>query len=419
MSLKIVAIVLFVYAISFLFCSVVLTVHAQSDLQTTKYRNMDIDLGNGLKTNARLNLPANGDGPFPSVLLVPGSGPVDMNETIGHVRIDNETGSIVYPPTRPFFEIAEYLSERGFAVLQYDKRGVGANFTILDSNVWGNVTIDDLKQDAEKALNVLIQQPEADANHVTLVGHSEGTMIAPRVAIDNPGKVKNIVLMGSVAQNFSDIGYFQAVANPVHYAQQVLDHDYNGLLSVQEVSENPVFSSLVGNLTLALTQNITTVNRTAEKLNPQYNTNNDTFISINDELKPRLIDYLKSLSVVIPGEKCLADPCPIWTRSHYSSIPILDIISKVPSDTSILIQQGNNDSQTTIQQAFLLQQELTDGPDHTLITYPDLGHVFYPSSQWLTAFGPMEQTVLEDLFGWLSDPVRDYKRLTILSSQIT
>jgi dipeptidyl aminopeptidase/acylaminoacyl peptidase len=98
----------------------------------------------------------------------------------------------------------------------------------------------------------------------------------------------------------------------------------------------------------------------------------------------------------------------------------LDIISKVPSDTSILIQQGNNDSQTTIQQAFLLQQELTEvrHPDHTLITYADLGHVFYPSSQWLTAFGPLKQTVLEDLFGWLSDPVRDYKRLTILSSQI-
>ena len=50
-----------------------------------------------------------------------------MNETNGPVRIDNETGSIIYPPTRPFFEIAEYLSERGFAVLQYDKRGIGSN----------------------------------------------------------------------------------------------------------------------------------------------------------------------------------------------------------------------------------------------------------------------------------------------------
>ncbi|MFI5405870.1 MAG: hypothetical protein ACHQ1D_05075, partial [Nitrososphaerales archaeon] len=65
MSLKIAAIVFSVYCVSFLSCGVALTVHAESDLQTTKYRNMVIDLGNGLKTNARLNLPANGDGPFP------------------------------------------------------------------------------------------------------------------------------------------------------------------------------------------------------------------------------------------------------------------------------------------------------------------------------------------------------------------
>ena len=421
LSLRIVAIVLSVYAVSFLFCGVALTVHAQSDLQTTKYRNMVIDLGNGLKTNARLNLPSNGDGPFPAVLLVPGSGTADMNETAGYVHIDNETGSIIYPPGRPFFDIAEYLSERGIAVLQYDKRGIGANLTVLDSNVWGNVTVDELKQDAEKALNVLLQQPEVDANHVTLVGHSEGTTIVPRVAIDNPDKVDNIVLMGTLAQTLREIGYFQGVTNPVHYAQQVLDHNHNGLISVQEASENPVFSTLVGNITLILAQNITTVNGTTEQLTPQYNTNNDTFISINDELKPRLIDNLKSVSVVTPGEKCnVGVTCPIWIRSQYALTPNLDIISKVPSDTSILIQQGKNDTDTPIQQAFLLQQELTElrHPDHTLITYPDLGHLFYPSSQWKTALGgPMEQKVLEDLFGWLSDPVRDFKKLTILSSQ--
>jgi NAD(P)-dependent dehydrogenase (short-subunit alcohol dehydrogenase family) len=43
------------------------------------------------------------------------------------------------PPT-PFWQIAQYLSERGFAVLRYDKRGIGANFTI-NQNVWGNTTI--------------------------------------------------------------------------------------------------------------------------------------------------------------------------------------------------------------------------------------------------------------------------------------
>ena len=68
------------------------TIHAQSDLAATKYRNMVIDLGDGVKTNARLNIPAIGNGPFPAVLLVHGSGPANMNETAGYVRIDNETG---------------------------------------------------------------------------------------------------------------------------------------------------------------------------------------------------------------------------------------------------------------------------------------------------------------------------------------
>ena len=284
----------------------------------------------------------------------------------------------------------------------------------MDNNVWGNITFNDLTQDAEKALNVLVQQPEVDSNNVTLIGHSEGTEIVPRVAINNPDIVDNIVLMGALAQNLREIGDFQGVSLPVLYAQQVLDHNHNGLISVQEASENPAFSSLVGNLTLVLAQNITTPNGTAEQLNPQYNIINDTFISINDELKPRLTDNLKSLSVVTPGEKCnaLKGPCPIWLTSKYSSIPNLDIISKIPSNTSILIMQGNNDSQTPIQQASLLQQKLTEvrHPDHTLKTYPNLGHLFYPSSQWVTAVGgPIEPKVLEDLFGWLSDPVRDLK----------
>ena len=289
----------------------------------------------------------------------------------------------------------------------------------MDSNVWGNVTFNDLTQDAEKALDVLIQQPEVDANDISVVGHSdsEGTTIAPRVAIDNPGKVDKIVLMAAVAQNYKELGYFQQVSLPILYAQQVLDHNHDGLISVQEASKNPVFGALVrpGNLTLLLTQNITTANGTAKRLNPQYNTNNDTFISINDELKPKLIDQLKSLSVVKKGEKCngLKGPCPIWLASFYSSIPNLDIIGKVPSTTSILIMQGKNDSLIPIQQAFLLQQKLTDlrHPDHTLLTYPNLGHSFYLSSQWLTGHGPIEQRVLEDLFGWLSNPVRDFKKL--------
>ena len=61
--------------------------------------------------------------------------------------------------------------------MQYNKRGIGENLTILDINVWGDATFGDLKNDAQKAFAVLINQLEVDANHVTLIGHSEGTSI--------------------------------------------------------------------------------------------------------------------------------------------------------------------------------------------------------------------------------------------------
>ena len=72
--------------------------------------------------------------------------------------------------------------------------------------------------------------------------------------------------------------------------------------------------------------------------------------------------------------------CPLWWKSVSSLIPNLSIIGNVSKSTSILILDGENDSQTPVEQAFLLQQRLTEvnHPDHTLITYPDLGHIFYP-----------------------------------------
>ena len=383
---------------------------AQPFIQTVKHRDLAIDLGNeGLKTNAQLTLPAVGNGPFPGVLLIAGSGIRDMNESLDYIRTDNQTGSRIYPPA-PFFQIAEYLSERGFVVLRYDKRRIGENGTILDNNVWGNVTFNDLKQDAEKALAVLAQQPEVDPNRITIIGHSEGTVIAPRVAIDNATKVRNLVLMGAAAQNVYDLGYFQNVDLKVLYAEKVLDRNHDGLLSVSEADKDPIFGSMVGNvaeLPVQLNNNNTTtpnnVTAAQQHQNTKYNTTSDVSISISNELKSLLAEEYESISVVTPGEKCATNLCPIWIQSHRALEPTLSIIGNVSSDTSILILNGENDTQTPLEGVFLLQQRLTElnHPDHTLITYPNLGHAFYPSSQWLTALGPIPEYVLADLYSWL------------------
>ena len=127
-----------------------------------------------------------------------------------------------------------------------------------------------------------------------------------------------------------------------------------------------------------------------------------------------------------PGEKGTVSGCPIWVKSEYSLQPNLDIIGNVPSNTSILILQDENGTPTPVQQAFLLQQKLTDvgHPDHTLITYPNLGHTFYPSTQWQIGIGPIQQYVLRDLYSWLEShsgltPLTDSNSSSSSSSNTT
>ena len=350
---------------------------AQPFIQTVKSRDLVIDLGNGITTNAQLTLPAVGNGPFPGVLLVAGSGAIDMNETLS-------------PDSKPFWQISQYLAERGFAGRRYDKRGVGANSQIIDYNIWGNLTFNDLKNDAEIALGVLTQQPEVDPSKITLIGHSEGTIIAPRIAIDQVNKtnsttIEKIVLMASVAQNVVDLLHFQMVDNYLAYSNQVLDRNHTGSFSIQEaITNDPIFG---------------------EPLAALFGNNATGNLDIDKQLKPFLEKQYENITSEDIRAKCsFQGGCPIWLNSHANLEPTLSIVDNIPNSTSVLILHGENDSQAPIQQSFLLEQRLieVDHPDHTLITYPDLGHLFSPSSPWFTEYGPIEQYVLSDLHRWFS-----------------
>jgi uncharacterized protein len=126
--------------------------------------------------------------------------------------------------------------------------------------------------------------------------------------------------------------------------------------------------------------------------------------NIDKQLKPALVNSYKNISTFNQSRCNNVEGCPVWYRSHFRLVPTLNIIGNVSNSTSILLLNGENDTDTPVQQAFLLLQRLTDvnHPDHTLITYPNLGHQFYPSSQWSTANGPIQQYVLADLYSWLA-----------------
>lgn len=367
-----------------------LTSTSALEQETISHRDLAIDLGDGLTTDAQLTYPSVGEGPFPGVLLVHGSGNIDMDGYLPPEISDTENGS------RILLQIAEYLSDRGFAVLRYNKRGVGLKGTILDVGVFLNTTFQDLLQDAEKALEVLMRQPEVDVNDITILGHSEGTFIAPRIAIKDY-RVKNIVLMSAEAHNLYDIVYFQLVERAIDQFQEI-DTDDDGSLSIQEVKVLP--SVVVDQLI---------ENSTGEWLwLPGIDPNGDGYVSIYEE---RLPQWEQTFEWYTSAEY----PLYKWLQSHFALESNLELIGEVPA--SVLILQGEGDTQTPVSEALLLEQRLTEvmHPDHTLVTYPGLGHTFYPREGLLQWLGPIQDYVLSDLAAWLKDPERDIR---ILDAQL-
>lgn len=117
-----------------------------------------------------------GDGPFPAIVLVSGSGPQDRDETLlGH---------------KPFLVLADHLTRKGFAVLRYDDRGVGKS-----GGKHAEATSADFATDAYAAVQHLGTRKEVDAKRIGIMGHSEGGLIAPIVAAEHPKDVAFIVLL--------------------------------------------------------------------------------------------------------------------------------------------------------------------------------------------------------------------------------
>ena len=111
-----------------------------------------------------LSLPE-GEGPHPAVLFLTGSG--------GHTRHQVISGL-------PMFDVlGDHLAQHGLAVLRVDDRGVGESTGphVRQSGM------DDRLADAAAAFDYLLERKETDPLRVGLLGHSEGGMTGPRLAV--------------------------------------------------------------------------------------------------------------------------------------------------------------------------------------------------------------------------------------------
>lgn len=154
---------------------------------TTLFTETDLMLDCGdIELPAKLTMPGS-ETPVPLVVLVHGSGPNDIDETIG--------------PNKPFRDIAWGLASQGIAVLRYEKR-TKFDPNSLDLN---NITPwEETGKDAVSAAEQAAQMDGVDPQRVFVLGHSLGGMMAPEIARQS-GKLAGIILLGGNSGKLYDI----------------------------------------------------------------------------------------------------------------------------------------------------------------------------------------------------------------------
>jgi dienelactone hydrolase len=157
------------------------------------FREREVTVGDGQwKLPGTLTVPA-GQGPFPGIVLVHGSGPNDRDETVGGTKV--------------FKDLAEGLASRGVVVLRYEKRT--RQYSAAMAGL-GNFTVEqETEEDAIKAAALLRAQPEVNPKRVFVLGHSLGGYVAPRIA-EQDGKLAGLVVLAANVRPMEDLIVEQA-----------------------------------------------------------------------------------------------------------------------------------------------------------------------------------------------------------------
>jgi pimeloyl-ACP methyl ester carboxylesterase len=290
----------------------------------------------GLTLAGTLTLPR-GTGPFPAAVLISGSGPQDRDENTpgpGGLKLGI------------FRAIADTLTRRGVAVLRYDDRGVGGSGGSLST-----AGLSDLVADVRAAVRYLRARPEIDDSRIALIGHSEGGIIAPIVAAEDP-TLGGIVLMAGTATPLDSVLVEQVVG-----AAREAGGDSASLAESRQ---------LVERLSRAV--------REGEDLE-------------GSGLPPTL-DQLGH---------------PRWLREHMEHDPLATIRKvRVP----VLIANGGQDVQVAPEHARRLGAALaeTAHPDYEVKIFPGLNHLFAVSRGEGTAeYADPEAKVDVEFLGYLTD----------------
>ncbi len=313
----------------------------QTPKEPFPYDTKEVDYKNeegGAHLFGTLTVPE-GDGPFPTALLITSSGAQDRDETIvGH---------------KPFWVIADHLARKGIASLRVDDRGVGKSTGASPED-----TTEDFAEDARAAVAYL-RSKEADERidrkYIGLIGHSEGAMIASMLAAKDR-KLAFIVLLAGTGVDGSEVLIAQAGA----------------LKKLAGADEEEVEAE-----------------RASQRLVVEAVTKNK-----DDEMaKTKVIEILKERgghdAINAQAASALVSP---WFRFFLSFDPI-PTLKKVRVPT--LVMHGEKDVQVDLEQNLpLIEKALKRNKRAKVVRFAELNHLF----QHADTGAPGEYAKIEETF---------------------
>ena len=331
--------------------------------EEVNYENKDA----GISLVGTLTLPSGG-APFPAVLLITGSGPQDRNETVsGH---------------RPFLVLADYLTRRGIAVLRVDDRGVGES-----TGDFSQATSEDFASDILSGIEYFKARKEINPKQIGLIGHSEGGLIAPMVAVESQD-VAFIILMAGTGLTGEEILYLQGAL--ISRAMGVSEED---------IGKNHQFNEKIFSLIIEEKDE----KNIEEKLRQMFMTD---WAELSEEEKKAIGDPEVFLNVQLQS---LLSP---WFKFFltYDPKPTLNKV-KCP----VLAINGEKDLQVPPKEnLFAIEQALAAGgnKNFTVKELPGLNHLFQTAQTGLPVeYAKIEETIspvaLKIISDWILEQTRD------------
>ena len=347
----------------------------------------------GVSSTAELTYPAAGAGPFPTVVLIPGSGVADMDHTVVSPFDFGPQGPVTLSSN--FRDIAEGLSERGFAVVRYNKRHVfGPNRA--DFMRFYQLSLDDFRADAEAVVEAAKAHPRVDGERLFLYGWSEGSTVASAIAAAR-SDIAGLVLQTPVVFPWKETFVYQTLNVGWPFIMGLAED--GAITSGSLMRGMTADGGMVAKSALSYLADPSGYMTGQLVVNRALDADQDGKLTIGSELTmSKLLEIM--LSAFEPGGY-FAMYAP-----GRALPPVGDWVGAL--DLPILILQGAMDANVPPEGAQILYDSLKrlGHPDVTLKWYSDLGHSLgKPPSVEQDNFQPIAEEPIADVAEWLSQRI--------------